>query len=167
MVKVNWIFNGRQTAAEMQTAGYLLRVLPVASKLHAQDRISELFQSIHNQVANDLEYSCYPYEKLLESGGYEDETEVIYQRDLKAEFSICGVKAEQVELTKSAPAYENVLDIEIMNDGDSFDILVECATCFYKKESIERFCEIFKTIAGKLTDVLKNPDLTVSDIIGL
>lgn len=167
MVKVNWIFNGRQTAAEMQTAGYLLRILPVASKLHAQDRISELFQSIHNQVANDLEYSCYPYEKLLESGGYEDETEVIYQRDLKAEFSICGVKAEQVELTKSAPAYENVLDIEIMNDGDSFDILVEYATCFYKKESIERFCEIFKTIAGKLTDVLKNPDLTVSDIIGL
>lgn len=166
LVKVNWIFNGRQTADEMQTVGYLLRIFPIAQELYTTQSIFKLFQSIRDQAAKGLEYSCYPYVNIIESNGYDDETEVIYQRDLKEEFSIAGVKAKHIELEKGAPAYENVFDIEIMNNEDTFDILVEYSTAVYKKESIERFCELFKEIAVKLTSILENQHLTVSDVIG-
>lgn len=165
-VKVNWVFNGRQTADEMQTAGYLLRILPVAEKLKPQGTIKELLESVHDQVAKDLEYSFYPYEKLIESNARGDETEVIYQRDLKGEFTIGGIRAEHIDLEKSDPAYENVLDIEIMDNEDRFDILVEYATCFYKEESMERFCRMFEEITQKLTEVLQKENMTVSDVIG-
>lgn len=164
-VKVTWIFNGRQTAEEMQSAGYLLRVLPVAEKMYADDRIIELFQSVHDQVSKDLEYSCYPYVKVFENSMIADQTELIYQQDLKGEFTVGGIKAENMELEDDNSAYGNTFDIEIMNDGDIFDILIEYAAGCYKEESMERFCEIFKNIAQKLTTVLEDIHLTVSDVI--
>lgn len=165
-VKVTWIFNGRQTAEEMQSTGYLLRILPVAEKLSANMKITDLLMDVHTQVSKGLEYSCYPYATIYRSSMLDDETEVIYQRDLKGVFAIGGFAAENVDLEESKPAYENVLDIEIMNDGDDFDILVEYATCFYKEESMEHFLEMLKNIFQKLSAVLKDNAMIVSDVIG-
>ena len=165
-VKVTWIFNGRQTAEEMQSTGYLLRILPVAEKLQGGETISNLLMDVHTQVTKGLEYSCYSYATIYRSSMLDDETEIIYQRDLKGVFAIGGVDAENVDLERSKPAYENVLDIEIMNDGDDFDILLEYATCYYKEESMERFLGMFKKISQKLVNVLNDKTMTVSDVIG-
>ena len=165
-VKVTWIFNGRQTAEEMQSTGYLLRILPVAKKLSDSETLIDLLMDVHTQVAKGLEYSCYPYATIYRSSMLDDETELIYQSDLKGVFAVGGFAAENVDLEESKPAYENVLDIEIMNDGDDFDILLEYATCFYKEESMERFLGMFKEISKKLTETLTNKTLTVLDILG-
>ena len=165
-IKVTWIYNGRTNIEEAGTVGLLLKTLPVKAEIHDEHKIADLFNSIHEQVVSGIEYSCYPYEKYYRKSGLEDdETSVIYQNVLhNLSSKICGSSIESIEIEQKNKAYENILDIEISDVGDSFELLMEYAASRYEEESIEKFKNIYKEICEKLTQLAENPQLRVADV---
>lgn len=166
-IKVTWVYNGRTSMEEAQTVGLLLKTLPVKAEIHDEDRIEDLFKSIHEQVASGIEHSCYPYEKYYRKSDLEDdETSVIYQNVLhNLSSKICGSSIENVEIEQKDEAYENILDIEISDVGDEFELLMEYATSRYEEASIETFKNRYEEICEKLTQFSENTDLRVADVI--
>lgn len=165
-IKITWIYNGRTSIEEAGTIGLLLKTLPVSAEIRNEDRIADLFESIHRQVADGIKYSCYPYEKYYKKSGLEDdESSVIYQNVLhNLSSTVCGSSIENVEIVKKYKAYENILDIEISDVGNGFELLMEYATSLYEKSSMEIFKDRYKEICEKLTKFAENTELRVIDV---
>ena len=164
-VKVTWVFNGRTTIEEMESTGLLLNEFPVAEVLTGEYNIEDMLKDIHKQVAKALEYNYFPYATIFKECVSDDNTSVLYQNNLKGIDELCGVHVEPIELEGKNPAFENILDIEIMNEGNDFDVLMEYATCLYDETSIENFNKLFIDISKKLIGIIDNEKLTVKDVI--
>lgn len=166
-IKVTWVYNGRTSMEEASTVGLLLKTLPVKAEIHDDDRVAEIFKDIHEQVVSGIEHSSYPYEKYYRKSALEDdETSVIYQNVLhNLNSKMCGSTISTVEIEQQNEAYENILDIEISDAGDEFELLMEYATSLYEETSIESFKNIYKEICMKLTQFAENTELRVKDVI--
>lgn len=164
-VKASWIFNGRDTTEEMNAAGLLIRFLPVAAELKNDARITDVLSDIKDQLMGGLEHSCYPYVVTGNSCVLDDSMCVLYQEDLKSAAVLCGVSIENVDIPQNNSAFQNTLDIEIMNDGEGFDVLMEYAQSVYTRQAMEKFMSVFQKVCDKLVTIYENPDMSVADFL--
>jgi hypothetical protein len=151
----------------MDVAGLLIRFLPVAAELKADARIIDVLSDIKDQLMGGLEHSCYPYVVTGNSCVLDDSMCVLYQEDLKSAAVLCGVSIENVDIPQNNSAFQNTLDIEIMNDGEGFDVLMEYAQSVYTEQAMEKFMLVFQKVCDKLVTIYENPEMSVADILQL
>lgn len=164
-VRGSWIYNGRDTVEEMNTMGLLIRFLPVAVDLKPDDSVLQLLSNIHTQIIDGLKHSCYPYTVLEDSCVLDDSMCLLYQEKLKSAEDLHDMPMEHIPVPYNNPAFQNTLDIEIMDTENGFSVLMEYAESTYSATAMENFMNLFRKVAGALTAAAEHSELTVADIL--
>lgn len=163
----SWTYNGRDTVEETNAVGLLIRFLPVAVDLKPEIRAIDLLSDIRDQIIGGLEHSCYPYDVMGNSCVLDDTMCVLYQENLKSAVCLCGVPMEHVDIPQNNPAFENTLDIEVMDAGEGFWVELNYAENAYTEAAMERYLNLFRKVAQKLSRAADQPELTVADVLNM
>lgn len=163
-VKLSWIYNGRESAQIMNTAGLLFRDLPVAFRFDKNQKIGDILADTHEQVQKAIEYSCYPYVENNMPVAEKDFASVLYQRDIRDAGKIGGERIETVDIKQNRAASQNILDIEILDDENGLQLLFEYTSSRYKRSSMERFKDLFIKITAALVHGISVNDITVGEL---
>lgn len=166
-MKGSWTYNGRDTVEEMNAVGLLIRFLSVGVDLKPETRAIDLLSDVRDQIIGGLEHSCYPYDVMGSSCVLDDTMCVLYQENLKSAACLCGVPMEHVEIPQNNPAFQNTLDIEVMDAGEGFWVELNYAENAYSEAAMERYLSLFRKVAQKLSRAADDSALTVADVLNL
>ncbi len=163
-VKLSWIYNGREDMRSMSTVGLLFRDLPIGIRFRDEDTLRNVFADVHEQVQNDIKYSCYPYVDLKNQVGRNESAYLLYQQDIRDLSSMDGIELEHVDVQQNMPASQTILDMEILDGEDGLQLLIDYAASRYRDASIEKFKDIFIKLAQSLVTYNSQQDVTVGEI---
>ena len=163
-VKITWIYNGRDDLNAMNSVGLLFRDLPVGLKLTDKLTIRELYRDVHEQVQSAIKYCCYPYEDLDAEVVSEDGACLLYQQDIRDGGDLEDMNIEMIHVRQNQAASQALLDIQILDGEDGLETMIDYAASRYKKESVEKFKDIFVRITQLLLHHTTQNDITVKEI---
>ena len=153
-VMLSWTDNNRQDKSFLHTVGALIRDLPIAVRLDGMT-IGGLFGSVNEQMKLCAEHSCYPYipiHAMLD----DDLVCSIYQGRLYETPKYIKIFDGEVPVNRNSSGLSNILDIEIEEPDDGFEVLIYYAAHRYRQDSMKRFAEIYVRIVHCLIDA--DPD---------
>ena len=162
---VSWLYNGRQKSIEQRTIGTLIQGLFVGIHFHNEMKLSEFFKNVSDQINNGICYSHFP---IAESNPFCDESDgiqVIYQSDLRTLKTINEMKFTLVDLHDKAYVADNYLDVEIHDTDDGCKLYLDYNAAVYKKDSINKFRNLFTQIACCFVEHISEPDILLSKIV--
>jgi acyl-coenzyme A synthetase/AMP-(fatty) acid ligase len=149
-VQVAWIYNGRDDLVSSSSVGLFFRDLPVALRLNAEMTLRDIFAEVHEQVQNGIKYSCYPYNEIEASPVDDDQTCILYQRDLRDIGDFGGLDVEQIDIRQNKAASQAVLDIQILDGEDGLQYVFDYAASRYKEDTMSEFQKLFKRIIAAI-----------------
>ena len=149
-VRVSWVYNGRDDLVSSSSVGLFFRDLPVALRLNAQMTLRDIFAEVHEQVQNGIKYSCYPYNEIESSPVDDDDTCILYQRDLRDIGDFGGLDVEQIDIRQNKAASQAVLDIQILDGEDGLQYVFDYAASRYKEDTMSEFQKLFKRIIAAI-----------------
>ena len=163
-IKIEWIYNGRDDILSTTTTGPLFRDLPVAFRFYDDMPLKDIFESARRQVKKGIENSIYPYEDMDAQVVEEDCISVLYQQDIREVDSIDGIKVEQIDIRQNYAAAQNILDIQILDGEDGFQIVFDYSTGRYERESMENFMDMFLDVLDYIADNESKDGITFGDV---
>jgi hypothetical protein len=101
---------------------------------------------MHNQVANSE--SAY----------------LLYQQDIRDMGGMDGFDVETIDVRQNQAASQTILDMEILDGADGLQLMIDFAASRYKKESIERFRDLFVKLAQCMVTHNSQSDVTVGEL---
>lgn len=149
-VQVSWIYNGRDDLATSSSVGLFYRDLPVALRLSEKMTLRDIFAEVQEQVQNGIKYSCYPYNEIEASPVDDDDTCILYQRDLRDIGDFGGLTVEQIDIRQNKAASQTVLDIQILDGEAGLQYVFDYAASRYKEETMSEFQKLFKRIIAAI-----------------
>ncbi len=160
-IMLSWIYNGREDVQNLSTIGLLFRDLPVGIRLRDHETLRELFADVHDQVREGIEHSCYPYVEKNGLNLNKETVYLLYQQDIR---DMDGYGIETIDIRQNQAASQSVLDIEILDSSDGFQMMIDYFSSLYEDESIERFKDIFIRTAHVLATYHSQADVTVKKL---
>ena len=148
----------------MNSVGLLFRDLPVGLKLTDKLTIRELYRDVHEQVQSAIKYCCYPYEDLDAEVVSEDGACLLYQQDIRDGGDLEDMNIEMIHVRQNQAASQALLDIQILDGEAGLETMIDYAASRYKKESVEKFKDIFVRITQLLLHHTTQNDITVKEI---
>ena len=163
-IKISWIYNGREDLQMMNTVGLLFRDLPVAFRFKDSDTLRDVFHDVHEQVRLGIEHSLYPYVDLNNRVNGEQSAYLLYQQDIRDMGGLEDFSVETVDVRQNQAASQTILDMEILDGADGLQLMIDFAASRYKKESIERFRDLFVKLAQCMVTHNSQSDVTVGEL---
>ena len=151
-VQVSWIYNGRDDLITSSSVGLFFRDLPVALHLQNETNLRDIFAEVHKQVQNGIKYSCYPYNEIDTKVVDDDDTCVLYQRDLRDVADFGGLIVEPIEIRHNKAASQAVLDIQILDGEGGLKYVFDYAASRYKEETMTAFMELFNRVIAAIAN---------------
>jgi hypothetical protein len=151
-VRISWIYNGRDDLVASSSIGLFFRDLPVALRLNDKMTLCDIFAEVQEQVKNGIKYSCYPYNEIEAPPVDDDDTCVLYQRDLRDVGEFGGLTVEEIEIRQNKAASQSVLDIQILDGEDGLEYVFDYAASRYKKETMSEFQNLFKRVIAAIVN---------------
>ena len=151
-VRVSWVYNGRDDLVSSSSVGLFFRDLPVALRLNAEMTLRDIFAEVHEQVQNGIKYSCYPYNEIEAPPVDDDDTCILYQRDLRDIGDFGGLDVEQIDIRQNKAASQTVLDIQILDGEAGLQYVFDYAASRYKKETMSEFQNLFKSVVAAIVN---------------
>lgn len=162
---LQWVFHGRNTADELNSAGMLYKSLPLFSSPENEETLREYCEGIVKQTDFG---KCTSNVLIYDAVGMdlEDALMFLYQRNM---FNIdrLDLISDLVPLEVENPAVDSIIEFEIIdNDGeDQYKCTIEYSADCYDHVSIERFFSVFDDTVKRLIDC-KTPELcTMKEIL--
>lgn len=162
---LQWVFHGRNTADELNSAGMLYKSLPLFSSPENEETLREYCEGIVKQTDFG---KCTSNVLIYDAVGMdlEDALMFLYQRNM---FNIdrLDLISDLVPLEIKNPAVDSIIEFEIIdNDGeDQYKCTIEYSADCYDHVSIERFFSVFDDTVKRLIDC-KTPELcTMKEIL--
>lgn len=151
-VQVSWIYNGRDDLVASSSIGLFFRDLPVALRLKNGTTLRDVFSEVHEQVQNGIKHSCYPYNQIDASAVEDDDTCILYQRDLREIGDFGGLNVEQMEIRQNKAASQAVLDIQILDGEAGLQYVFDYAASRYKQETMTEFQNLFNRVIAVIVN---------------
>ncbi len=164
-IQISWTYNGRDDIKKLSGIGLLLNDLPVAVRLEKKMFISTLYQDVQKQIAGGIEHNSYPYTMLGANAVTDDLVCFLYQEDIRDGGDIEDMDIETVDIRQNKAASENVLDIQILDGKDGLGLVLDYASSRYKKESIEKFKDIYIAVTETLLKNVEKENFNVKRLI--
>ena len=114
--------------------------------------LRDIFTEVQAQVKNGIKYSCYPYNEIEAPPVDDDDTCLIYQRDLRDVGDFGGLVVEEIEIRQNKAASQSVLDIQILEGEDGLQYMFDYAASRYKKETMTEFQNLFKRVIATIVN---------------
>ena len=159
-VQCTWTYNGRDDLAKNNMIGLLLRDLPVMLRLRKNDKITDLYKNIMQQVADGLAYSFYPYTTKGVRVVEDDRICFLYQRNIR---DAGGADFETVDIRQNASASENAFDVQVLDDSTGLSLVINYAASLYDESGVIKFASIFIAVFEFLIGC--DEDATVSALV--
>ena len=163
-IMLSWIYNGRSDMNEMSTVGLMFRNLPVAARLRAGLKISELYADVIDQINKGIEHSCYAAVEANSNVVTDDMACVLYQDNLREIAEMPGLLGE-VEIRHNDAASQNILDFEILNSPEGMEVMLDYASSRYDKASIEAYRDIMGAVITSLLNHADDDKITVKEVL--
>lgn len=86
---------------------------------------------------------------------------LLYQQDIR-DMDNYGI--ETIDIRQNQAASQSVLDIEILDSPDGFEMMIDYFASLYDDESIERFKDIYIRTAHSLATHNSQSDVTIREL---
>ena len=163
-VMISWIYNGRDTLAELHTFGAMLEVFYVGICFGKEKTLRSIFQDVTEQVRKNIYYSCYYYSGPRNATG-KGEVNLNFLQDLKSLAHDEKLIWTPVDMSETKKGADNLLDIEILEENNSCSMQIEYNACAYKKETIDKFKELFVKIAVSLAESNFKSNIRIDELL--
>ena len=101
-------------------------------------------------MKNGIKYSCYPYNEIEAPPVDDDDTCILYQRDLRDVGDFGGFTVEEIEIRQNKAASQSVIDIQILDGENGLQYAFDYAASRYKKETMSEFQNLFKRVIAAI-----------------
>ena len=89
---------------------------------------------------------------------------MLYQQDIRDGGDLEDMNIEMIHVRQNQAASQALLDIQILDGEDGLETMIDYAASRYKKESVEKFKDIFVRITQLLLHHTTQNDITVKEI---
>ena len=151
-VRISWIYNGRDDLISSSSVGLFFRDLPVALRLNDKMTLRDIFAEVQAQVKNGIKYGCYPYNEIEAPPVDDDDTCILYQRDLRDVGEFGGLTVEEIEIRQNKAASQSVLDIQILDGEGGLQYVFDYAASRYEQETMSEFQNLFKGVVAAIVN---------------
>ena len=151
-VRFGWIWNGRSDIESMDSVGVFIREIPIAFSMVEGKCLREYLVDAQMQIEEGINHASLSYcleEWFMQKNGA---ATVIFHNDIYDYSALDGIVSgmEKIFSDKYPTACENPLDLEIVASPEEFVALFDYNGALYKRESMEKFAEIFIQNCEKL-----------------
>ena len=151
-VRFGWIWNGRSDIESMDSVGVFIREIPIAFSMVEGKSFREYLVDAQMQIEEGINHASTSYcldEWFMQKNGA---ATVIFHNDIYDYSALDGIVSgmEKIFSDKYPTACENPLDLEIVASPEEFVALFDYNGALYKRESMEKFAEIFIQNCEKL-----------------
>ncbi|MBP9996009.1 MAG: non-ribosomal peptide synthetase, partial [Lachnospiraceae bacterium] len=164
-ILISWLYNGRKRSIEQHTIGTLYQTFFVGEHFHNEMKLSDFFKNVRRQIYNGIYYSSYPIVELNKACREGNGVLVIYQSDIRTFRSENEMKFSLVDLPYKIDAADNYLYVEIHDTDDGCKLYLDYNAAVYKKDSINKFHNLFTQIACCFGEHISEPDILLSKIV--
>ena len=144
-VRFGWVWNGRSDIESLDSVGVFIREIPIAFAMEAGKSLGAYLEDAQKQIEEGISHASLSYcldEWFVRGSGA---ATVIFHDDIYDYSTLDGmVKGmERIYSDKYPTACENSLDLEIIEGPEDFEAFFDYNGALYRRESIEKFAEIF------------------------
>lgn len=124
--------------------------------------IKDLYADVQKQLSEGIAHNSYPYTTLGKSAVDDDMLCFLYQEDIRdAGGEMDDLNIDTIDVRQNTPASENILDVQILDGKDGLELVLDYAASRYKRESMERFSNIFVAATEVLLSLCDEENATV------
>lgn len=164
-IRVTWVYNGRKRLSENDVIGALYKSLYVGILFDEKKSLKDVYFNVLEQINNGIRYSSCFYVENDSMAIDCDDVAVNYQSNFRNNNMEGSLKFEGVEILKEKYSADNLINVEINDDGNYCKLCLAYNASAYKYESIYWFKKILLKVACILVENIDNPDLKVMEII--
>ena len=164
-VMLSWVWNGRADAAKQRAVGLFYKDFPIAFTIDGKTQLQDLLAQAKEQALESLEHGSLSY--FDRPGLYQghDPFCLLYQKDI---YSLDGNSTffkppETIETDEFPDACGNSPELEILESGSEFSFILDYNATEYKRESMEKFMQLFIASCQMLLRTAAEPDITVAE----
>jgi acyl-coenzyme A synthetase/AMP-(fatty) acid ligase len=150
--RFGWVWNGRSDIESMDSVGVYIREIPIAFSMEAGKSFGAYLEDAQKQIEQGINHASLSYcldEWFVRGNGA---ATVIFHNDIYDYSTLGGIVSgmERICSDKYPTACENTLDLVIVESPEDFAALFDYNGALYKRESMEKFAEIFVHHCEKL-----------------
>ncbi len=149
---LTWAYEGREKPEEQCVFGSLHRDVPFIIRKSKIDNRELAIRLARNQIRSGIAHSDYPYTLTYPySKRWNYAVNVLHVTDLEDFLPTLGLPLQLQPIQKQKNAYA-LLDIEILEHAESFQLRYRYSATHYKPESIRKFADLVRKYVEWLID---------------
>lgn len=164
-VKISWTHNGRDSLNKINCIGLMLYDLPAALCMKKDDLIMDLIRDVEQQINEGIANNSFSFTIHNVSVVLDDGVCFLYQEGIRDGGGMADSGIEMSEVRQNNAASENMVDVQVKDDSDGLNLEIDYNGCRYKKESMEKFSDIFVTVTEMFAEAEDVETMSVNDII--
>ena len=158
-VAFTWTWNGRSDIHRIESVGCFTKDLPVTFCLEEGLSVKEFLNEVVYQIKDGIAHGSVSYWEEVGSYSGEDLLCLIFQGDIYDYGEYDDIVKSVSELPSEHTACNNKMDLEILDSGVDFGIMVDYDAGVYERSTVEVFAELFCKVCCKLLNVMDHPCL--------
>lgn len=158
-ITVGTAVSGRRHADLAKIVGFFVNTLPLRNTPASGMEIADFFTSVKQRTLAAFDHQDYPYEELANKTGPLVSVMFAYQTIDIPDLSLPGLTFEPLDISKNTAKFDMVFNC--VEQGGELGVLVQYKIALFKRETIERYIDFFKTI---VSEVITDQQQTIGSI---
>jgi len=169
-VMLSWVWNGREDVSVQRSIGLFYKDFPIAFTIDDKTKLKDLLMQAKEQVLESIAHGSISYFDRIGLYQGHEVLCLLYQGDMyecDKYRSFMKNTAEPLETDEFPCGCGNSPELEILESRDGFGFILDYNAAQYKRESMEKFVNLFAASCEMLLKTADNPDITVAQTIEL
>ncbi len=169
-VMLSWVWNGREDVSVQRSIGLFYKDFPIAFTIDDKTKLKDLLMQAKEQVLESIAHGSISYFDRIGLYQGHEVLCLLYQGDMyecDKYRSFMKNTAEPLETDEFPCGCGNSPELEILESRDGFGFILDYNSAQYKRESMEKFVNLFASSCEMLLMAAENPDITVAQTIEL
>ena len=163
-VMLSWVWNGREDVSVQRSIGLFYKDFPIAFTIDDKTKLKDLLMQAKEQVLESIAHGSISYFDRIGLYQGHEVLCLLYQGDMyecDKYRSFMKNTAEPLETDEFPCGCGNSPEIEILESRDGFGFILDYNAAQYKRESMEKFVNLFAASCEMLLETAENPDITL------
>lgn len=163
-VMLSWVWNGRGDVSVQRSIGLFYKDFPIAFTIDDRTKLKDLLLQAKEQVLESISHGSLSYFDRIGLYQGHEVLCLLYQGDMyecDKYRSFMKNAAEPLETDEFPCGCGNSPELEILESRDGFGFILDYNAAQYKRESMEKFVNLFAASCEMLLETAENPDITL------
>ena len=163
-VMLSWVWNGREDVSVQRSIGLFYKDFPIAFTIDDKTKLKDLLMQAKEQVLESIAHGSISYFDRIGLYQGHEVLCLLYQGDMyecDKYRSFMKNTAKPLETDEFPCGCGNSPELEILESRDGFGFILDYNATQYKRESMEKFVNLFAASCEMLLETAENPDITL------